>query len=139
MLSCDEIREYRDKKNKYARYMGIITTELRPGYASGEMEIKQEYENAVDSLHGGVLFTIADTIGGAAAASRGMKMTTIDSSFHYLSPAFDAKMIFAEATEIKYGKTISVYELKVHDDKRRLLAYGTFSYYNLGVPLDLTK
>lgn len=135
MLSYDKIRKYRDSKNKYAKYMGIVTTEIKEGYARGEMKIREEYENAVGSLHGGITFAIADTISGAAAASRGMKMTTLGCDFHYLSPGFDTQMIYAEAKELKYGKTICVYETKVCDDDDRLLARGTFTYFNLGKSL----
>lgn len=134
---CDfeKIRKYRNDHNKFARYMGIETTEIKRGYARGSMMMLDEYKNAVGSGHGGCIFTLADTIGGAAAASYGMRMTTVSCDFHYLSSAMDTKALYAEAEEIKHGKRISVYDVTIRDDRGSLLAKGTFSFFNLGTSL----
>ena len=137
MLSYDEIRKYRDANNEFTKYMGIVTNALDEGYAEGEMEIKKEHENVVGSLHGGVLFTLADTIGGAAASSRGMMVTTVSSDFHFLTAGMDVKKLYATAKELKHGKKLSVYDVKVCSDQQKLLAYGVFTYYNLGIPFSL--
>jgi len=134
-MNCKEIMDFRNRNNKFAAYMGIVTTELEIGYARGEMMIAGHHENAIGSVHGGCLFTLADTIGGAAAASRGNRMTTISGDFHYLSPAIQVRKLIAVATEKKYGKTIAVYNIEVFNEKEELLAQGTFSFYNFDTPL----
>lgn len=131
MLSCENILKYRNENNAFAKDVGIITKEIRPGYARGEISIEEKHGNVVGSLHGGVMFSLADTIGGAAAASRGMKMTTISSDFHFLSPGMGTEKLYAEAKEIKYGKKICVYDINVYDEEGKVLAKGTFSYFNL--------
>ena len=135
MASCKEIMEYRNRNNSFSKYLGIRTTEMEPGFARGEMPVKPEFENAVGSVHGGCIFTLADTIGGAAAASHGNRMTTVSSDFHYLSPAIGTSKLYAVAKEIKHGKTISVYDVEILDDREKLIAKGTFSYFNLGTPI----
>ncbi len=135
MDQLEKIRKYRDDQNRFAAMLGIVTLEIKEGYARGEMELKPDYDNVVGSVHGGCIFTLADTIGGAAAASGGMKMTTVSSDMHYLSPAIGAEKLTAEAKEIKKGKKISVYDVEISDDKGKRIAKGTFSYYNLGTPL----
>ena len=135
MAGFAEIMEFRNKSNKFASYMGIRTTEMKAGYAKGEMNIKGVYENAISSVHGGCIFTLADTIGGSAAASHGDKMTTISSDFHYLSPELDTDKLYCTGREVKYGKKIAVYDVEVTDVQGRLIAKGLFSYYNLGEPL----
>ena len=137
MLSYEEIRKFRNENNEFTRHMGIVANILREGYAEGEMEIKKEHGNVIGSLHGGVLFTLADTIGGTAASSRGMKVTTVSSDFHFLSAGIDVRKLYATATEIKYGNKLCVYDVKVYSDQQKLLAYGVFTYYNLGIPYDI--
>lgn len=132
MENFEKLMEYRSKNNEFANSLGIKTVEMRTGYARGEMAVRPEFENSVGSVHGGCYFTLADTIGGAAAASYNRKMTTIDSNFHFLSPRIGIEKLCAEAVEIKHGRTISVYDVAVTDEKGKMLAKGTFSYYNLG-------
>ena len=134
-MTCEEIMDFRNKNNKFAAYLGIHTTEMKPGYAKGEMVVAKHFENAIQSIHGGCLFTLADTIGGAAAASRGNRMTTVSGDFHFLSPAIEVKKLIAVATEQKYGKTLSVFNVDIFNEKEKLLAKGTFTFYNLGIPL----
>ena len=135
MMSLEDYMAYRNEHNEYAAFLGIRTTEMREGYARGELAIRKEYENAIGSVHGGCLFSLADTIGGSAAASYGMRVTTLSSDFHYLSPGIGVKKLYAEAKEIKNGKRISVYEVEVAGEDGKLLAKGTFTFFNLGVPL----
>lgn len=135
MVDCNKILEFRNKNSKFGNYMGIVTTELSIGYAKGEMAVEEHHENVIQSIHGGCLFALADTIGGSAAASRGNRMTTISGDFHYLSPAIQVKKLIAVAKEKKYGKTIAVYGVEVFNEKDELLAEGTFSFYNFGTPL----
>ena len=47
------------------------------------------------------------------------------------------KMLIAQAQVIKYGKRISVFEVKITDENGRLLAQGTYTYYNLGKQIEL--
>lgn len=135
MADYEEIMEYRNQHNQFAAFLGIRTTEIGQGKARGEMEIRPDMVNPINSVHGGCIFSLADTIGGAAAASYGTKMTTISSDMHYLLPAMDVKKLYAEANIIKHGKKICVCDVGIYDSNRTLIAKGTFSYYNLGMPL----
>lgn len=134
-MDYEEMIKYRDENNPYASHLGIITTEIRPGYAKGELVLEPYHINAVGSVHGGCIFSLADTMGGAAAASYGTRCTTISSDFHYLSAAIGNKKLVSTASEIKHGKTIRVYDIDVRDENDCLIAKGIFSYYNLGTPL----
>lgn len=130
-MNYDEMIEFRNKNSKFAAHVGIRITEIKPGYAKGEMLVAEHHKNAIKSIHGGCLFSIADTIAGTAAVSRGKRMTTMSSDFHFLSPGIDVKKLIAVAIEIKCGKKISVYDVEVFNEKEALLAKGTFTFYNL--------
>lgn len=135
MADYERILEHRNKINKYASFMGIVTTQIKEGYARSEMTIRPEHENAVGTVHGGGIFSLADTTAGAAAASYGMRMTTLSSDFHFLSPAMNTEKLYAEAKSVKYGKKILVFDVEVFSDVGKLVAKGSFTYFNLGVPL----
>ena len=73
-------------------------------------------------MHGGCIFTLADTIGGSAALTHGVKVVTLDSTIHYLKPALHTEKLIAEAREIKYGSTVAVYEVSITNAEGDLLS-----------------
>lgn len=135
MASIDDYLEFRRTTNRFANHLGLQTTEMKEGYATGELELSEAFLNSFGAVHGGVLFSIADTIGGSAAASYGTRMATLDASFHYLRPCEGVDRIFATATEIKHGKTVCVFDVEVTDGRGKVFAKGTFSYFNFDEPL----
>lgn len=104
MLTCEEIRNMRNKENIFAVFLGIQTTKITPGYAEGEMVIKEEFMNIISSVHGGCYFTLADSIGGAAAATHGYKISTASGDLNFLRPALDSKNSYVKPRCSKRGK-----------------------------------
>lgn len=129
------LKEYLEEKTLqggFAKLIGLKITDMENGFARGEIAIDERHQNPIGSLHGGVYYTLADVIGGAAAVSRGYLVTTVNSSFSYLRPGIGTSLLYATAKEIKYGKNISVYDVTVFDEKDVALAQGTFTYMSLG-------
>ncbi|MFB6186136.1 MAG: PaaI family thioesterase, partial [Halobacteriaceae archaeon] len=56
----------------FAQLLNIEITTVEDGYAEGELPMRQELSWNTDELiaHGGVVFTLADTVGGAALVSK---------------------------------------------------------------------
>lgn len=130
-MDYEKLRKFRNSRNTFARELGIRTVKICRGYARAELEIEERHMNFVHSVHGGCLFSLADTVGGAAASSSGYYSTTVDGDIHYLHAAAGNRKLIAEAREIKQGKRISVYAVEIRDDTDTLIATGTFSYYHL--------
>ena len=134
VMTKEEIIKFRN--NGFTSYLGIQITDLNDGYAKGEMPILDHHENPMHSVHGGCLFSLADTVAGTAAAAGGTFMSTISGDFHYLSPAVKVEKLIAVATEKKRGKKIAVYNIEIFNEQEELLAIGTFSFFNLDIPLN---
>ncbi|MCB6610732.1 PaaI family thioesterase [[Clostridium] symbiosum] len=117
--------DFRDK-------IGMVTLEQRPGYAKCEIEIRPWHLNVLGVIHGGVLFSLADTVSGTAAAASGeYRVTTVSGNINYLRAGKNTSKITAEAVEVKNGKTFSVCDAKIFDDKGALLATTTMTFYHL--------
>ncbi len=121
----------------FVKEVGYKTLEMREGYARGELELTEKHGNPIGSIHGGVLFTIADNTGGAAATSRGRYVTTLSGEIHYLRPAIGCKKLIGESREIKTGKRICVYEVMITDETGRELAIATMTYQYLDKLVEL--
>lgn len=130
-MDYELLREIRNKKNAFGNLVGVKIVEIREGYARTELEVRPELMNPINSLHGGVLFTMIDITGGSAAVSHGDNVTTVDADIRYLRPGIGLKKVICEAEEIKCGKQLLVYRVDVKDEKGNVLTTGTLTYMSL--------
>lgn len=131
-MNLDALRQSHNQKNNFSRLLGIKITQISEGFAQAEAEVTPDLLNPIGSLHGGLLYTIADIAGGGAASSHGDYVTTIEGSIHYLRAGLRTEKITATATELKRGKKILVYSLSIKDQDGAELATGIFSFMVLG-------
>jgi len=117
------------KHEGFANTTGLKLVTAKAGYAEGELDIKQMHYNPIGSVHGGCIFTLADTIGGAAVASNGVVCTTLSSNIDYLNAAIESKKLLAKATPVRVGKRIFVYDVNVYDEAERHIAKVSITYY----------
>lgn len=132
-MDYTEILEQVYKAPAFIPWLGIKVVEMKEGYCKGELEVRPEFANPLGMVHGGCIFSFADTIGGLAATSRNpeVKVVTLNSSINYLKPAVDTKKLIAESREIKYGSKVAVYEVNIYNDSEELLANVNISYFIL--------
>lgn len=137
MDSCSK-RDYSDMLNKvnsnpyFAVRSGVKVTAIHDDHsAEGELEIRTDTQNPLGILHGGALFTLADTVAGVAAFTTGRSCVTLDSSMQFLTAAKGEK-VFCVAAPKKMGRTILVYDVSIADDGGRLVATGVFTFYAVG-------
>ena len=128
-MTIEELRKRAQDSPGFIPLVGITFTEASLGYCKGELIVRPELANPYGMVHGGCIFTLADTIGGSAALTHGKPIVTVDSNIHYLSPAVNTAKLIAEAKEIKYGSKIAVYEVNIMNEHGNLLATSTMSYF----------
>lgn len=130
-MDYNKLIEMRDRENPFSVFLGIKTTKIEEGYAEVELDLRPEFMNPTNVVHGGCLYTLGDVVSGAAAASFGTKAVTVSGEYHYLAAAKDTTKIKAVARCIKQGKTLLVFDVMLTDSKYTLVGKGTFTYYRL--------
>lgn len=127
----EKVLRYRRLEGTASDYMGIEITDVGPGWAKGRLEYRKYHVNPIGSVHGGVLFFLADSVGGTAASSRGSRVTTANGSIHYLNAAMNPEQLVAEAVELKAGKNLLTYDVYIRTEKGKLVAKATMEYFSL--------
>lgn len=110
---------------------GIYITEIKAGYARGYFGAQHRHSNPNGSIHGGMIFTLADTVAGAAAESQGRMVTTMNASVNFLKPAFEGNILSAEAKIRKDGKNVCVYDVDICNEKEELIVTATLTFFYL--------
>jgi acyl-CoA thioesterase len=97
------------------------------------MTISDELKNRFKILHGGVTATFIDTAMGATVLQiegADTQAVTIDLHVHFLSPGTEGALI-AETKVVKRGKTIIVLDTKVTDEREKLIATASSTFFRL--------
>ncbi len=114
----------------FAKLLGVEVTEAEDGHAEGYLEMREDLSWNEDAVmaHGGVTFTLADTVGGAALVSMvDQPVPTIDMRIDYLSAATGD--IYAEADVVRCGDDVGTVDVEVfsaEDDSLLADARGVY-------------
>jgi uncharacterized protein (TIGR00369 family) len=114
----------------FNKVLGLKMLEVRDNFVSVLVPYRPELIGDVrrGSIHGGVIASAMDAIGGAAAATTlrhvNDKLSTIDLRVDYLSPGLTRDLVI-EATVAKSGsKVIFTRMIAYHDDRETPIAEG---------------
>lgn len=106
--------------------------ELSPGRAVIVAPYQTSFDGIFQCFHGGMLATLADSTGGAAAMTvTGPEVTTptTDLNIRFLAPCrTDAR---ATARVVKAGRMLLIAEINIHDMKGRHVAVSQATYMRM--------
>ncbi len=135
-MTFEKINELAQEEGRFINLVGLEILELSLGHAKGAIHVERKHSNPMGAVHGGCIYTMADTIAGLAANTHGEYVVTTSSSVNFLAPAINTTVITVEADEVRHGRKLSVYDVKVLNDNDEVIAIGTFQFYSAGKPIE---
>lgn len=117
------------ENNGFIKHNNIKIENLTEGIL--KVEIKEEHLNPYDIVHGGMLYTLADTAMGISLIDIGT-FVTINASINYLKPA-KCKELITKVERVKVGKTIAVLNCNIYDENNNLLVTSTGTYNKINI------
>ena len=109
------------KNDRFAAYLGIELVEVEDGYAVVKMEITDDHLNGVNTVQGGVIFTLADFAFAAASNAKGLVTVGINANIAYFKPP-KGKLLIAEAKEIASSRKLCNYSVDIFDEDKDIIA-----------------
>lgn len=107
--------------DSFAHYLGVEMQEVKAGSAVAHLKIEPHHLNSYQTVHGGVIFSLADAVFAAASNSHGPQAMAINVSISFVKAA-TAGTLTASAKEISLNHTLATYEVRVTDDSGELIA-----------------
>ena len=126
----EQLMERLNSSSMFLQSNDMRVTEVRQGYAKVEMIIDEQILNIHGFVHGGALFSLADTVAGAASFATGRDSVTLTGTINYIKPGRGGKLL-GIAQEISRGRTTGVYEVFIFNDRNTLLSRATFTMFFL--------
>ena len=96
-LSPQEVLNTMRKNDRFTDWLGLQIDRVDLGYCKLHYTVKHEMLNGFDYVHGGVLFSAADSAFAFACNSHGILSVALDVSITFTRPAKEGEILFVEA------------------------------------------
>jgi len=100
-------------KDPYANHLGMELVELKAGFAKVTLSPTPHMLNTHGTVHGGILFSLADYAFAAASNSYGKTAVGVTNTIHYMSAGLPGHQLTAVAEEVKKTHRLAWYRTYV--------------------------
>jgi acyl-CoA thioesterase len=106
----------------FARAMNLKLINLDDGYSVVEMTFTKDMENIFGMAHGGAIFALIDEAFETAANSHGTVAVALNMNITYTAAPSPGARLRAEAREVNRTPRTGTYDIRVTDERQRLIA-----------------
>jgi acyl-CoA thioesterase len=109
------------RKDNFAAHNGIEVVEVGKGTATVRMDIGPMHLNSHGTVHGGALFSLADTAFALASNSHGVPAAAINAHISYMKSARSG-ILYARAEEFALNPKLATYSVYITDQEENRIA-----------------
>ena len=110
-------------KNTLGETLGIEITNVGEDFVEGRMPVDQRTKQPFGLLHGGASVALAETLASVAgflSVADGKNVVGVEINANHLRAVREGYVI-GRATPIRLGRTMQVWEIKIVDERDRLV------------------
>ncbi len=112
----------------YKELVGIVLDYAEDGICTGHLDVRSELLNPMKIVHGGAIYSLADTVASTAAFTSGFMTVTVTGNMDFIRPAI-AKRLVCHAKTVKAGNSLIRVSCSVFNEKEEELGKGYFMFF----------
>lgn len=114
--------------DKFSSDLGIKIEEAGEGNALMSLVLSEKHLNAHGTVHGGVIYALADVAFGVAANSHGVASVAINTSITYMK-SVNSGILYARAEEFSKNHKLGSYVVEVYNqDSEQIALFQGLAY-----------
>src|SRR5262245_23968307 len=119
------------EKDTYGKWLNPVILKMEAGYCLLQLKVRDEFINGTGTLHGGVIFGIADVAFAYASNSHNRVAVALDVSISFPNAGYAGDELTVEAKEVYLGDKTAIYQVSVTSQKNQLLGLFTGTAYRM--------
>jgi acyl-CoA thioesterase len=119
-------------KDLFSQWLGIVVDEYREGYCRLHYTIRDEMLNGFAIVHGGIVFSAADSAFAFACNSHGRISVALDVHISFINAAKAGDVLTVEAKEVHTGNKTSFYDVTTTKDNGEIISVFKGTAYRTG-------
>lgn len=117
------------EQDTYGKWLNPTIEKMDAGYCLMKMKVRPEFLNGVGTVHGGIVFGIADTAFAYASNSHNRIAVALDVSIAYPNAGQLNDEFTIEAKEIYLGGRTAIYQVVVTNQHQQLIGLFNGTVY----------
>lgn len=109
------VRQMLDR-DRFSQWLGLDVSVHGPGSVSARMKVRGEMMNGFNVCHGGITFSLADSILAFASNAYGKRAVSIEAGIAYPNPVFEGDVLVAVSQEVSRSDRIGIYNVSIAKD-----------------------
>ena len=101
------------ENDRFSRWLGLKVQVEGPGVVIGTMKVRNDMLNGFSMCHGGITFSLADSMLAFASNMYGKVGVSIEASIAYPNPVFEGDVLIATSREVNRSERIGIYTVSV--------------------------
>ncbi|MGG0383706.1 hotdog fold thioesterase [Priestia filamentosa] len=116
------------EQEPFAQFLGMKLIPMGEGTATAELDIKDHMLNAHGTVHGAIIFSLADYVFAAASNSYGKTSVGLSTNVNFMAPGKVETRLIAKAVEEKRNNRTGWYKIRVESDGELLATMDALVY-----------
>ncbi|PGM69912.1 phenylacetate degradation protein [Bacillus cereus] len=116
------------KNDPYAKSLGIQLTEFKVGFAEATLEVQSHMLNAHETVHGAVIYALADHAFSVACNAYGKTSLGLSTTIQFIESAKAGDKLVARATEIRRNYRTGFYRIDIFHGQNLIATMEAVSY-----------
>lgn len=112
--------------------LDFFAVSLGEGVAEIEMPVQNKHFNSINIVHGGVVFSLGDTVMGMAINTMDTDCVTIDAQINYIKAGKKGDVLRAKGEVFKLGRRVIITRADIYNQKDERIAILNGTYFNTG-------
>jgi len=121
-ITPKEVFEIMIARDRFSAWLGLQVDEVGEGYCRLHYTVREDMLNGFARIHGGVLFSAADSAFAFACNSHGLITVALDVSVTFTLPARTGDVLYVEAREVHLGNKTGLYDIRTTNEKGALVS-----------------
>jgi acyl-CoA thioesterase len=134
-ITPQEVFEIMIARDRFSHWLGLKIEEVGKGYCRLHYTVKEDMLNGFERIHGGVLFSAADSAFAFACNSHGLITVALDVSITFTRPAKAGDRLLVEAKEVHLGNKTGLYDIRTTNEQGELVCLFKGTAYRTSKPL----
>jgi acyl-CoA thioesterase len=116
------------EQEPFAQFLGMKLIEMGEGTATAELDIKDHMLNSHGTVHGAIIFSLADYVFAAASNSYGKTSVGLSTNINFMAPGRNGSRLKAIAVEEKRNNRTAWYKIRVESEGELLASMEALVY-----------
>lgn len=130
-MTALETAEYMLNQDHFSQWLGIEILEVKPNYCLLKIPIKQAMINGLKTVHGGIMFSFADSALAFSSNNNGEAAVALNCMINFTKAVRLGEKLFAESVQISDTRKTAIYDIKVTNENKEMVASFRGTVYKI--------